>query len=356
MINRSLPGLFPLNEKKLFRRALRAAAFNFPGVKREVVIDCVRRVSKGIVSRLPKVAREAVLEQVCDDVGRFEMISRLAPDCNVVALRVSGMYGVIQSASDDRAVLMQYAKTGTWAERTNDLVTSFFADKAGSYIDIGANIGLTTIPVAQNPRVRCLAIEPEPRNFANLRANVAENCRHNNVELRCLALYTKRQKLSFELSSGNLGDHRLRIGDKIGRIGEENRSTIEVDAVPLDEIAGSLNGPLAVKIDTQGAEPFVVSGGKKTLSRADLVISEFWPYGMVRLGGDPEELIKFFRDQFSTLAIEMEESLVWSKSQCSEAGTVLSPRSSAAVCDQLSALVAAHSDNPEMYLDVIARR
>ncbi len=335
---------------------LRAAAFNFPGVSRGTVNDLVRRLSKRIVSSLPKVAHEAVLEQVCDDIGRFEMISRLAPDCNVVGLRVSGRYGVIQSASDDRTVLMQYAKTGTWAERTNGLLRSFFADRAGSYLDIGANIGLTTIPVAQNPRVRCLAFEPEPGNFANLRANVAENCPHNNVELRCLALYIRRQKLSFELSSENLGDHRLRIGDKAGRIGEERRATIEVDAVPLDEIAGSLNGPLAVKIDTQGAEPFVVSGGKKTLSQAGLVISEFWPYGMVRLGGDPEEFIKFLRDQFSTLAIETEESLIWSGAQYLEAGSIAPARSSVEVCEQLCELVAAHSDHPEVYVDVIARR
>jgi hypothetical protein len=124
MINRFLPGSLSLNKKKSLVRVLR--------------IDLVRRLSKGIVSRLPKVAHEAALEQICNDVGRFEMISRLAPDCNVVGLKVSGMYGVIQSVSDDRAVLMQYAKNGTWAERTNELLTSFFAGNAGSYIDAGA--------------------------------------------------------------------------------------------------------------------------------------------------------------------------------------------------------------------------
>src|SRR5258708_20144995 len=144
MINRSLLGLLSLNEKRLLGRMLRAAAFNFPGVSRGTVNDLVRRLSKRIVSSLPKVAHEAVLEQVCDDIGRFEMISRLAPDCNVVGLRVSGRYGVIQTPSDYRTVLMQYAKTGTWAERTNGLLRSFFADRAGSYLDIGANIGLTT--------------------------------------------------------------------------------------------------------------------------------------------------------------------------------------------------------------------
>jgi FkbM family methyltransferase len=285
-------------KKNFVRGVLRAVWSNLPGVRREAVFEIVRGVSKRLLPNLPMVALEAVLEQLCEDLGRFAIISRLAPGCNVVALRVSGTYGTIQSASDDRAVLMQYSKTGTWAERTNRLLQSFFADRGGNYIDVGANIGLTTIPVAQNPRVRCLAIEPEPQNFANLCVNVAENCPFNNVEVRRLAIFSRRQRLSFELSSGNLGDHRLRTADTTGRYGEHQRDTIEVEAVPLDQIAGNLNGPLAVKIDTQGAEPFVVAGGKETLSRAGLIVAEFWPYGMARLGGNAEELIEFLRERF----------------------------------------------------------
>ena len=312
---------------------------------KRVLKSAIRRVSKGVVASLPQVGKEAVLEQICDDFGRFAVISRLAPQCNVIALKVSGRYGVIQSASDDKAVLMQYAKTGTWAERTNSLLRSFFADTGGNYIDIGANIGLTTIPVAQNPRVSCLAIEPEPQNFANLCVNIAENCPYKNVEVQRLAMFVRRQRLSLELSSGNLGDHRLRIGEKTGQYGEERRTTIDVEALPLDEIAGNLNGPLAVKIDTQGAEPFVVLGGKETLGRAGLVVLEFWPYGMSRLGGNSEDLIKFLRDQFSTLAIAIKEE-----------ATVLPPRPSSEVCEELTAFVAAHTEHPRMYLDVIARR
>ena len=344
-------------KRNFIRRVLKSAVYSLPGVTRETVFDLVKRVSKGVVASLPhvakeavfaslpSVAKEAVFEQICDDFGRFAVIARCAPDCNVVALRVSGSYGVIQSAPDDDTILTQYAKTGTWAERTNNLFRSFFADRGGNYIDIGANIGLTTIPVAQNPHVRCLAIEPEPQNFANLCVNIAENCPYNNVEVQRLAMFVRRQKLSLELSSGNLGDHRLHIGEKAGHYGEEGRATIDVEAMPLDEIAGNLNGPLAVKIDTQGAEPFVVSGGKETLGRAGLVISEFWPYGMSRLGANFEDLIEFLRDQFSTLAVAMREE-----------ATVLPPRPSAEVCEELSAFVAAHTNNPLMYLDVIARR
>jgi len=157
-----------LLKRQLVRPALKAAVAALPGSAREAAFDLVAGVSKAIIAILPRVAHEAVLDQICEEVGRnelerFQIISRLARDCGVVALKVSGKYGVIQSLPDDRTVLMEYAKNGVFAERTNSLLQSFFADRCGNYIDIGANIGLNTIPVAQNARVRAwrLSLSPE---------------------------------------------------------------------------------------------------------------------------------------------------------------------------------------------------
>jgi hypothetical protein len=55
---------------------------------------------------------------------------------------------------------------------------------------------------------------------------------------------------------------------------------------------------LAGKVDTQGAEPLVLAGGEGTLSRAGLVILEFWPFGMRRMGGSPDEVIAFAARHF----------------------------------------------------------
>jgi FkbM family methyltransferase len=59
----------------------------------------------------------------------------------------------------------------------NSLFSNFFqANDGGTYLDIGANIGLTTIPIAQLPDVQCIAFEPAPENFRNVQANVRANC------------------------------------------------------------------------------------------------------------------------------------------------------------------------------------
>jgi FkbM family methyltransferase len=290
------------------------------------------RVLKFTLSRLP-------IEK------KLSVLYHLAPQCGVTGFGVTGEYGEIFSASTDTEVLRDYALTKTWAKRTNDILLSFFQDEGGSYIDIGANIGMTTIPVAQNERVSCLAIEPEPVNFKHLSANVAMHCPHGNVELRRLAIYTQSQAIQMEIATENLGDHRLQTRPDVVPGNGSKRPTITVDAAPLDSIAGNRRGRLAVKIDTQGAEPFVIASGRETLSRANLIIIEFAPYLMARLGSHHGEIIAFLRQQFETLRIAMNES-----------DPISAPLPTQDVCNQLESLAVQHSENHQFYLDIIATR
>ena len=45
--------------------------------------------------------------------------------------------------------------------------------------------------------------------------------------------------------------------------------------VPLDDLLPILQSPIAVKIDTQGAEPFVVSGGHRVLAQTEPLLMEW---------------------------------------------------------------------------------
>jgi FkbM family methyltransferase len=238
------------------------------------------------VSRLPIGARHAIF-------------LRLARELGITGVSTLGEYGRILSAVGDLEVFDKYARTGQWASDTNSIIARFFAGKPGTYFDIGANIGLTTIPIARNLKVKCFAFEPDPTNFQNLRQNVLFNCEGQNVTLHNVALFNRFAELQFELAESNLGDHRLRLSvPSPGVFEEEKRRTISVSAVPLDEFLADANPPVAVKIDVQGAEPYVVEGGKAILSRADLLIIEFCPYLIRRLGGNAEIIIEFIKSNF----------------------------------------------------------
>jgi FkbM family methyltransferase len=182
-------------------------------------------------------------------------------------------------------VIVEYAKTGTFAPVVTQTVREFFAPVGGTYIDIGANIGLMTIPFARDSRIRCLAFEPEPLNFGFLQRNVARNAPESSAELHQMALFHEHSTLSLALADGNIGDHRVTLS------GVPGRQIVQVKAVPLDDFVERIQGPLAIKIDTQGAEPFIIAGGHTVFAQAGLLVMEFCPYLMRQLGADPEVAI-----------------------------------------------------------------
>ena len=304
-----------------------------------MVKTIAKRVLASTVVRLPWGAREAIYEALCDRLGATETMARAASRAGITGISASGRWGTIQSAANDRAILPTYARTGDWARRTHDALAEFFAETGGTYLDIGANIGLTTLPVAQNPLVNCFAFEPEPTNFANLQANVQRNALHQNVVLHRLALLDRADSVLFGLSNdGNLGDHRV-ITE-----GGGGRRTIQVAAAPLDTLDIPITGQLAIKVDTQGAEPAVISGGTRTFAKASLVVLEFSPYMIDQLRGDPDVVYRCLAG-FERVALMEGES---------EGG--LNFNSAAAACATLQRFYKSNRRDQDMYLDVYAYR
>lgn len=230
----------------------------------------------------------------------YRLLSQLAVRHNIDGFLTQGTLGRIQGAASDVGVLRKYARDGVWARATVAIFEAFFGDGPGTFLDVGANIGLTTIPMARNPRITCHAFEPEPNNFRHLQRNVGLNCPHGNVTSHNLALFSREATLDFELSADNMGDHRLRVSTAGGSLQEDRRQTITVRAARLDDIvdAATVTTPLAIKIDTQGAEPHVIAGAPALLARASLVVLEYWPYGMRRLGGDPGPMLDALAARF----------------------------------------------------------
>ena len=260
-----------------------------------------RSFLRNLVLQLPWGARNTIFEAIVDDIGKHNLFIAMAQKFHIESLSVNGANGLVWGSINDRSVLGRYMLTGVWAPITENLFQNFFEGAGGgTFLDIGANIGLTLIPIARNPGVQCVGFEPEPLNFSYLKRNIEMNCLHGNVSLKQLALFDRQEVLQFELSSDNFGDHRIRVSDSDGYYTERMRKTVSVPAARLDSVidVGSLKLPLGVKIDTQGAEPNIIAGGIRLLSAADLIALEFWPYGMRRMGGDVKAEILFLLNNF----------------------------------------------------------
>ena len=318
------------------------------------IISSTRTLLRHTVRAWPVQMKLEILRAICEDDPRFvqqngrKLISLLSKPLNINGIRTTGEYGEIVSSPDDRIVFAGYSEQGRWAEYSNALFGRFFDESGGgTYLDIGANIGLTTIPIAKRQTVQCLAFEPDETNFHNLCFNITQNCPGSNVKLHKVAIFERMTELSFSIAQGNLGDHRIHIG-KGGddQLSEHRRKVTKVRAVPLDDFHKDVRGPLAIKIDTQGAEPFVFAGGRNAIQEAELVVLEWWPYSMDRMSGDPLLVLNALRQGFSWGRISQPEAV--------DADGHPQPMSD--ICDQLQATLASDRQSSSVSFDITASK
>ena len=225
---------------------------------------------------------------------RNRLLFDLLAEAGATGIVIPGANGEIEGKLADRTIILKYLKNKSWSVETVRLMQAAFAAQGpGSWIDLGANIGTTAIPAAL-AGARCHAVEPEPANVALLRRNIARNGVADRVRVHEAAAWHEAAELAFEIAPANLGDHRVRTAapDGGGAYGEAERTTIAVPARPVDTLieAGSLAGPVLVKVDVQGAETQALAGGPALFDRADIALLEYWPYGLRRLGSEPAAL------------------------------------------------------------------
>lgn len=229
---------------------------------------------------------------------------------NVKACTCEGDLGIYEGHLQDKGVLGYYLVYHTWEPQIQQLlIEKLFCHDTGTFIDVGANIGLTTIPLKLNrSNVSIIAVEADPDNFVFLKNNLERNSVHD-VTLFNVAACAQDGELAFERSPNNAGDHRLRFSE-INRsadyYGESNRSVISVKTKRLDSIIQSelLTKPIVLKCDVQGSEVHVLGGAEHLLKVIDFMVIEFWPYGLLRAGTSPESFFSKLNDFRYGLIIE----------------------------------------------------
>lgn len=225
-----------------------------------------------------KQPRRTILRRLADSPSGYRLLQGLGRYYGIEAISAHGEFGLITGPLDDAAVFRAYLSNGFWARAANQFFCDFFNRAGGgTYIDVGANLGLTTIPVAQDPRVTCRAFEPAPQNFKYLWHNIAENCPHGNVGAFNVALFDQQTTLDMTLAPRNSGDARIRPNAEPDE--EPGCETVRVRAERLDDVLtlDQLPRPIAAKIVTQGAEGRVIAGGLSVLAEADALMFEFDP-------------------------------------------------------------------------------
>src|SRR5262249_40354032 len=122
---------------------------------------------------------------------------------------------------------------------------------------------------------------------------VRNRCRNAVVESK--ALSDHRGTLTLHFNSLNKGNHSIIKSN----LENPDDGAIEVEAVSLDEYFRNHPGEITlVKIDTEGAEGFILDGMRETMLRHPrmAIILEFNPLFIRQAGFDPEAMLRRFHD------------------------------------------------------------
>jgi FkbM family methyltransferase len=164
-------------------------------------------------------------------------------------------------------------------------------------IDVGANIGLVSLyALAHRPNLRVVAIEPGPVQYGFLRKTIEFNGLSERARLFNCALSERSGTMDFFTHTG--GDQAK---DGLIDTGRGSKTTkISVPVRTLDEVtlAEGLKRVDLIKIDTEGAELFVLRGARETLKwhRPTIVFElersnlKAYPYG-------PSDIIDWLSEQ-----------------------------------------------------------
>jgi len=133
--------------------------------------------------------------------------------------------------------------------------------KGMNVIDIGANIGVYTVLVAEKVGNigKVIAVEPEPENYKQLLENIKLNNLQNVTPIN-IALTDHEGSEKLYLSASGSGGHSLIIP-------ENKNSYTSVQVETLDKLLKELDIRKIdiMKIDTEGAEIPILKGAEKTL-------------------------------------------------------------------------------------------
>ena len=158
--------------------------------------------------------------------------------------------------------------------------------------DIGANIGWYSNHLAKEfPNSIIYSFEPIPETFNQIKANTELNGA-SNIRLNNLALYSKKEKLTFYYSPTLTG-----ASSSQNITENQNMTKLELDADTIDNFItkNSISKLDFLKCDVEGAEYFVYQGGFETFKKhRPIIFTEMLRKWAAKFNYHPNDIINYF--------------------------------------------------------------
>lgn len=238
------------------------------------------RALRGVLRRVPR--------------GRYRLLNLLAPSRGRAIGRLADDLGGAAFAADyEDGLSREVCFTGMYEPPITRVFLRHVPHR-GVVVDAGANWGyfslIAAAAVGRDGRV--IALEPDPRQFDALGANVALNA-FRQVETVRAAAADRAGTLTlagYDDREANRGVSRIAFASDAGAAGHR----FEVTAATIDAITEGLPIVDLVKIDVEGAEDLVLAGMQRGLDghRYRAILLELHPPLLRERGVDPEACLR----------------------------------------------------------------
>jgi FkbM family methyltransferase len=134
--------------------------------------------------------------------------------------------------------------------------------KIDCFLDVGANAGFYSIMFAVKKLAdRIIAFEPDPGNFARLKANLALNGLSNRIEAVPLALGDQNSEVTlYEGAKWNRGESTIAVPEQTPK-----EFTHSIRQVRFDDAFAISGKNIIIKMDVEGYEFHALAGMERTL-------------------------------------------------------------------------------------------
>ena len=154
-------------------------------------------------------------------------------------------------------------------------------------LDVGANMGVMSAHLAKKvgPGGVVHCFEPVPHLHRRLRQNIERNNLQGVAHLHHVALSDKAGDMTMRIADENLPNQG--IGSLVSDQLTELVNAITIKSTTLDDFAEKENLDRIdfIKIDIQGAEPFFLEGGRKTIAQfKPILLMEISPEDLAGAG------------------------------------------------------------------------
>lgn len=185
-----------------------------------------------------------------------------------IRTKVNCKYGTFSYYEDDKWIGRSLALYGEYSDYEVEVFKKCLRPGHVA-LELGANIGSLTVPMAQlvGPTGKVIAFEPGFDTLRLLRRNVEQNDLGDIVEIIPMAASNKRETLPI-VYNPNPNYPKVALGDNPHTAG--NQPDAYIDAITVD----SLNLPRLdfAKIDVDGCEQFALEGMRETIARCRPII------------------------------------------------------------------------------------